>query len=164
MIKHAVYGGGAATTAGDVGLALLRVSVGVFIAYHGLQKLPVSQGFIDNVAGLGFPQPTLFAWLAALTECVGGLLLAVGFLTRFVALALVFNMGVAAFVVHKGLPFVAPQPGDPSKELPMMYLFPFLAFVLTGAGRLSVDGFLRGPRPVVVRETEVIEPTTRRVI
>ena len=162
MIKHAIYGGGAATTAGDFGMALLRVSVGTFIAYHGFQKFPPPDQFVEMTTNFGFPQPHLFAWLSVITESIGGILLAVGFLTRFVSVALVFNMGVAAFVALAAAKWFAQ--GVPSKEMPMMYLFPFLMFVFTGAGQFSLDGFLRGGRPVVVEGRETVIEPTRRVV
>lgn len=144
-----LFGGpGTATKVGDVALLVLRVSIGVYIAAHGLGKVPVQQGFIDMTAALGFtfpPGPTFFAWSAALTELVGGLLLALGLLTRPVAWALVFNMGVAAFGAHLNDPFLA-KPGEASKEMAILYLAPFLLFGVIGAGRLGVDAFLRRRR------------------
>ena len=165
MIRRRLLGGGAATPLGDIGWAILRVSVGLFIATHGWQKLQDPSGFLGYPAKMGFPYPTAFGWAAILTEFAGGLLLVLGLLTRFASLALVFNMGVAAFVAKAGLPFVAGNSSADSKELPMMYLFVFLAFLLAGAGRFSLDALLR-PKAVVVetRDEVITEPGRRRVV
>ncbi|MAT64570.1 MAG: hypothetical protein CMN57_02870 [Gammaproteobacteria bacterium] len=50
--------------------------------------------------GLGLPAPALMAWLAALTETVGALLLLTGFAVRWISLPLMFTMLVAMFTVH----------------------------------------------------------------
>jgi putative oxidoreductase len=115
---------------------------------HGMSKVwgpgrfgPPSQ-LVEGVDHLGFPFPVLFAWCAALTEFLGALLLAAGLLTRPAALALSFNMFVAAFMAHRSDPFFAMQ--GPSKEPALLYLLPFLLFVFTGAGRFSADRLIRG--------------------
>jgi uncharacterized membrane protein YphA (DoxX/SURF4 family) len=50
--------------------------------------------------GLGLPAPALMAWLAALTETIGALMLLVGFGVRWVSIPLMVTMLVAAFSVH----------------------------------------------------------------
>jgi putative oxidoreductase len=139
-------GPGGATLWGDVGLAILRIGLGLMLAFlHGKSKIwgaegfGPSDGFVAGVAKLGFPAPTFFAWCAALTEFLGALLLAVGLLTRPVALILAFNMAVAAFGTHLHDPFA-------KKEAALMYLLPFLLFGFIGAGRFSVDHLIRGKR------------------
>ncbi len=60
---------------------------------------------IENTAAwfehsLGLPFPLLMAYLAALTEYIGAILLAVGLATRLIAIPLIITMLVAAFAVH----------------------------------------------------------------
>ena len=50
--------------------------------------------------GLGLPFPALMAYLAAYTEAIGAILLALGLATRWVAIPLIVTMLVAAFAVH----------------------------------------------------------------
>jgi putative oxidoreductase len=107
----------------------------------GKDGLGPSDQFIGGVAGLGFPAPTAFAWAAALTEFVGALLLAAGLLTRPVALAVAFNMAVAAFGVHLHDPIVA-SGGGRSKEMALLYMAPAILFLLAGAGRYSLDALI----------------------
>lgn len=122
----------------EVAVTLLRVFVGLSLAFaHGFGKLPPSEGFIGGVGDMGFPAPVVFAWAAALSEFVGGILLAVGFLTRPSAAAIAFTMGVAAFVRHAADPFKA-------KELALVYFCVALVFLVRGGGRYSVDRLLEG--------------------
>jgi putative oxidoreductase len=120
-----------------LGLLVLRVGVGLALAFaHGLGKLPPSPGFVEATAGLGFPLPGLFAWAAALAEFAGGLLLAVGFLTRPAAFVVAFTLAVAFFGQHGGDPFA-------EREMAFLYLIAGLGFMVTGAGRYSVDALIR---------------------
>jgi uncharacterized membrane protein YphA (DoxX/SURF4 family) len=68
----------------DVGLALLRIVVGLAFMTIFEKVMPregvwgPQQWFIDDVTNMGFPMPVLFAWLAVLSEFVGGFLLIAG--------------------------------------------------------------------------------------
>jgi putative oxidoreductase len=122
---------------GNLGLALLRAFAGLSLSLsHGLMKLPPSDGFVAGVAALEFPAPIVFAWLAALTETLGGLLLAAGLGTRVVALAIAGNMSVAGFLRHASDPYQA-------KELAFLFLAVALAFAALGGGRFAVDRSVR---------------------
>jgi putative oxidoreductase len=126
----------------DAGLLVLRVGAGLGMALaHGLGKLPPSDGFVDATAALGFPLPVVFAWLAALAEFGGGLLVALGLATRPAAAFAAFTMAVAFFGAHAGDPF-----GD--REMAFLYGIVFVALALTGAGRFSADAALARRRPV----------------
>lgn len=134
------------------GLALIRIVIGLFIARHGYPKL-----FEGGTAGLAagvLPklglQPALgWAYLVGLTEFVGGIMLALGFLTRFVAAALVIEFAVIVFTIKwaNGFFAFAPkaiQPGFAGMtvggfEFELSWGLICLAFLFTGGGRLSVD-------------------------
>ncbi len=70
----------------------------------GSNKLMNMDGTIEWFAntdwGLGLPFPALLAWLAALTETLGAVLLLAGLAVRYVALPLMITMAVAAVTVH----------------------------------------------------------------
>lgn len=120
----------------DVGLLFLRVFAGLSLALaHGVGKFPPSERFIGGAAEMGFPLPVLFAWAAALSESVGGLLLAVGLITRPAAFFILVTMLVAAFVRQAGDPFL-------ERELALLYGAVALQFLLTGPGRLAVDALV----------------------
>lgn len=121
----------------DAALFVLRVVAGLALAFgHGLGKIPPSPGFVQLVGGLGFPSPELFAWGATVTEVGGGVLLALGLLTRPAATLVAVNMAVVTFVANAGKAF-----GD--LELGLLYGVIMLAFAVLGAGRYSLDAVLR---------------------
>jgi putative oxidoreductase len=117
----------------DQGLLLLRVVAGVALAWaHGLGKVPPSENFVNRVAAMGMPAPELFAWLAGFAELGGGLLLAIGLLTRPVAALLVLHFVVVVFLAHSGDPFR-------SRELALLFGTIAGLLLFSGAGRYSVD-------------------------
>lgn len=124
--------------AGDAALLVLRLSFGLAMALgHGLGKVSDLGGFTAKVAKLGLPAAGLLGPAAALSELVGGLLIAVGLLARPSALALLGTMLVAAFVVHASDPFAR-------KELALAYAVVSLVVLIAGPGRFSADARLFG--------------------
>lgn len=121
----------------DFGLLVFRLVVGLTMGLtHGLGKVPPSEQLIAGVAALGFPAATVFAWCAALSELVGGLLLAAGFYTRAASFFLGFTMSVAFFRVHAADPLQI-------KELALLYLTSCTLLFFQGAGRFSLDRWFR---------------------
>jgi putative oxidoreductase len=124
----------------ELGLTPLRVFAGLALALgHGLGKLPPSAGFIERVGGFGFPVPVLFAWGATASELVGGMLLAIGLLTRPSAFFILCTMTVAVVFQHANDPFSG-------KEKAMLFGFIAIGFLFVGAGRWSVDALLQKRR------------------
>lgn len=120
----------------DIGLAVVRVTAGLALAFlHGIGKVPPSEGFVGMVGGMGFPAPVLFAWLAAFAEFVGGIMIAIGLLTRPTALFVAIHFVIVALLAHAG-----DSIGD--RELPLMFLSIAVLFALAGAGRYSVDALI----------------------
>lgn len=126
----------------DFAWLVLRVTVGGSLIPHGMQKLfmafngPGVEKFAAGLAGQGFPAPTLMAWLVALTEFVGGTLLAIGLLTRPAALAVFIFMMVAVFAAHMPNGFFWTNKGF---EYPLMWGIAALFFLIRGGGAYSVD-------------------------
>ncbi|MEW5248125.1 HvfX family Cu-binding RiPP maturation protein [Microbulbifer sp. 2201CG32-9] len=87
-----------------LGPLALRLFLAPIFILAGLNKV----ANIDDVAawfgnpdwGLGLPAPMLMAWLAALTELLGGVALLVGLAVRLVAVPLLVVMAVAAVTAH----------------------------------------------------------------
>lgn len=147
----------------DFGLFLLRLTgLGLALA-HGLPKvtgLATGQSqMAEAVAKLGFPLPAAFAWAAALSEFLGGLLVVLGLFTRVGAALAAFTMFVAAFLQHHAfsrllvnlrLRYVSEDTlkawGNP--ELALMYLAVLLAVLIMGPGRIAFDSVMgrRGRR------------------
>jgi putative oxidoreductase len=118
---------------------MVRVIAGVLLIPHGYAKL-FTPGAIEGTAGfpgsLGLVPGIFWAWVIALLEFFGGIMLAVGFLTRPVAAMVVGFMAVAAFYVHWGSGFFWNKGGY---EYPLMWGVVALAILVRGAGTYSVD-------------------------
>lgn len=125
-----------------IGFLWLRILMGIGIATHGYSKIfsgeELGEG-VRKLAGyiesMGLPLPYLSAWLAAISEFLGGILIAIGFGTRISALFVFITMTVAAFIAHKSDPFA-------KKELALAYWTIAGALILTGPGIFSLDGIL----------------------
>jgi putative oxidoreductase len=139
--RELLFGGDATTSrAGDAGLLILRVFAGLALALaHGMGKIPPQDGFVGMLGGLGIPAPHLAAWLSGIAEFGGGILLALGLLTRPAALLIVINLAVALVFAHAGDTFA-------ERELPLLFFFIALAYLFKGAGRFSIDAMIRGRR------------------
>ncbi|MFM7872052.1 MAG: DoxX family protein, partial [Actinomycetota bacterium] len=87
----------------DAGMLVLRACLGLFLAYHGYNKIFGGGGLKGTASwfgGIGFKWPNWQARLAATTEIGAGLLLAVGFLTPLAGAGIIGVMLVAIVVAH----------------------------------------------------------------
>ncbi|MEM7386869.1 MAG: DoxX family protein, partial [Verrucomicrobiota bacterium] len=125
-------------------LLLLRLHVGLSMARGGADKLPVPDWFIEQVSGLGFPLPGLFAFLAALAEFAGGILLAIGLFTRPAAFFLAVTIGVAAFGFHQ-VPFLL------NFHITQTLFWSYVVLTFIGGGRFALDRLI--VRPYTETET-----------
>jgi putative oxidoreductase len=119
----------------DAALLLLRLFTGLILMY-GTQDNVFHEDhmleFRDFLAKNRFPLPLLSAYLSAYAQFIGGMLIALGLLTRPAALLMVANFVVALYMVHWGLPFSA-------NISPLAMLFNALCLAVSGAGTYSVD-------------------------
>jgi putative oxidoreductase len=127
------------TTAIDVGLLILRVTVGVTLAAHGYAKI-FRGGRLAGTArwfdSIGMRPGRLHAPLAAFTEIGAGVLFALGFLTPLAAAAMIALMVAAAWTVHRDSGFFIVGNGW---EYNFVLACVALSVAVTGSGRLSVD-------------------------
>ncbi|NJR39333.1 MAG: DoxX family protein [Leptolyngbyaceae cyanobacterium CSU_1_4] len=117
---------------------ILRVGMGVLIVHNGFAKLADVQGFATNVVGvIGLPYPVFLTYCAAYIEIVSALLLAIGFLTRLNAMALLLTMLIAIYFHLKaeGL-HISPL------EMASLYSLGYLFFLINGGGAWAIDALL----------------------
>lgn len=113
--------------------ALLRIFSGLMFCFHGVQK-------IFGVLTDYHPAVGSQIWIGGLIELVAGVLIAVGFKTRWAAFLSSGTMAVAYFQFHwkfqMGKAFF---PAVNQGELAVLYCFVFLYIACRGAGMWSLD-------------------------
>lgn len=132
------------TWTGDIATLVLRLAVGVVMAYHGWLKLPEVSGFAGFVDSLGIPAPDLMAYVVTYLEFLGGIALIVGLATRYVAALFAVEMVFTITLVKLDVGLIATE--GVGAELDLLILAIALSLVLVGAGRWSVDALLAGRR------------------
>ena len=139
MLKR-IFAPGSDSFCTSLGLLVLRLCLGLtMLLNHGLDKL-------KNFSSMssGFPDPlhvghTISLVLVVFAEVVCAALLVLGLVTRFGAFVSAINMAVAFFIVLK-----AALSGEHSGELALIYLAGFVALLIAGPGRISMDQALYG--------------------
>lgn len=116
----------------DLALLLLRIGVGVIFIYHGWGKLTGIEGVQGFFGNIGIPLPGIMAWVVAIVEFFGGLMVLFGAYAKIPYLLLAFIMLVAIFTVKIGQGFEAAR-------IDIMLLLTNLALFLLGSGQYSVD-------------------------
>lgn len=119
----------------DWGPIFLRLALGTVFVAHGWAKLGTPLGTPEgfNIDSWNWPYPVFWAWVVALVETFGGLLIVVGFLTRVAALMIAAVMAVAIGKIKAEQGLVG------GFEFEFTLLMIAAALVFTGGGRLSVD-------------------------
>ena len=130
-------------------ILLVRVSLGLFFAISGANKLFVASGtklVYETLVKAKIPFPHLMAYFVSGVEFVGGSLVTVGFLSTPACLALLIDMIVATLTsavstLTKGLSFLSWL--DDFLYLPeVLYVLFFVWLISSGPGKFSVDYWL----------------------
>jgi putative oxidoreductase len=132
-------------------ILLVRVSIGLFFAISGANKLFVAGGtkpVYETLVKAKAPFPHQLAYFVSSVEFVCGSLLALGFLSSPACLALMIDMIVAVLMsslstLPKGLSPLSWL--DDFLYLPeVLYVFFFIWLICSGPGKFSVDSWLAG--------------------
>ena len=132
-------------------ILLVRVSIGLFFAISGANKLFVAgstQTMYETLVKTKVPFPRPMTYFVSGVEFVGGSLLTVGFLSSLACVALLVDMLVAILTTNlsampKGL---SPLNWlDDFLYLPeVLYVLFFIWLICFGPGKFSVDYWLAG--------------------
>lgn len=122
----------------DLGLLLLRLTIGGLMLFHGIHKMLYGVGFIgDMLANMGLPSFIAYGALAA--ELIASLMIVLGVWTRLASIIFAGNMAVAILMAHSSeILTVNPMTGGWAIELPMLYLLGAAVLCLTGAGKYAI--------------------------
>jgi putative oxidoreductase len=127
-------------------ILLVRVSIGLFFAISGANKLFVAGGTKPVYDTIPFPRQT--AYFVSSVEFVGGSLVTVGFLSSPACVVLMIDMIVAILTeslstLPKGLSPLSWL--DDFLYLPeVLYVLFFIWLICSGPGKFSVDYWLAG--------------------
>jgi len=132
-------------------ILLVRVSIGLFFAISGANKLFVAGGtkpVYETLVKAKVPFPHAMAYFVSGVEFVCGSLLAVGLLSNLAGMALLIDMIVATLTsalstLPKGLSPLSWL--DDFLYLPeVLYVLFFIWLICSGPGKFSVDSWLAG--------------------
>jgi putative oxidoreductase len=125
-------------------LLIVRLYWGYQFCITGWGKLTNLSNVVDYFTQLGLPLPKFQAILVGCTECFGGILLLVGFLSRAVAVPLAVTMIVAYAVSEQEALHKIWDDQDPFfAAKPFTFLMATLIIFLFGPGFVSVDRIFR---------------------
>ncbi|GGR01333.1 DoxX family protein [Streptomyces netropsis] len=137
------HAGALPPTGVSLGLLLLRLMLGIIMVGHGTQKLfgwfggPGIDGTAQFFGAYGYPAPKAMAFIAGLSETLGGLGLALGLLTPLAAAAVLGTMINALDVTWDG-GFFLPK----GVEFTLLVAVAATSLALTGPGRYAADHYL----------------------
>ena len=125
-------------------LLATRVYWGWQLSQNGWGKLHNLPHVTEFFASLGLPAPGFTATFVSTFEFVGGLLLAVGLLSRIAALGIFIDMTTAYWAADREsfLAFFS-DPGKFTNADPFIFWFVALLILIVGPGKLSLDTLLR---------------------
>jgi putative oxidoreductase len=122
----------------DLGLFIIRVMAGLSLfRLHGIEKIVNFSGMLSH-----FPDPLHIGPLpslifALLSDAVCSVLVILGLMTRLASLIIVINLMVVFICLHN---FSFMQEHG---QLVWLYLGVFLTTLAAGAGKISVDNFIK---------------------
>lgn len=130
--------GGLYSVLACIATPLLRVCAGLILMVHGWPKIQAPLKYAGMTESLGFHPGVFWSPLLAGTEFIGGLLLAIGFLTRFAAAGATVVLLVTVYF-H----WVVQGQGLAGSEKSILWAAITLLFVAHGGGAFSVDRLLK---------------------
>ncbi|SRR5690554_3836905 len=129
------------TPGSGIGLFILRLFAGLRIVYGVVDNVVSSEKmeeFAVFLAHFHFPVPHISAVVSVYVQLVCGILILVGYKTRWASVLLSLNFLVAIFMVH------IPNGDSIEATTPALALLAIaLCLIFTGSGRYSVDYLLK---------------------
>jgi len=116
------------------GLAIIRILVGLFMFYHGLEVFDAAKmkEYSTWAPTRNFSFPLLLAYAGKIAELIGGLMLALGLFTRLGIIFLIIPMLYIAFLIGNGKIWYDDQ-------YPFLFILLALVYFFSGPGEWSID-------------------------
>ncbi|MEX2601778.1 MAG: DoxX family protein [Balneolaceae bacterium] len=121
----------------NLSLLILRIAVGVIFILAGWGKLNGIEGIAGFFGNVGIPLAGIMAWVVALVEFLGGILVLIGYKIRIPSILLAIVMVVAILMVKMGGEF-------DNMRIDISLLAMTIALSLVGSGDYSVDSKVAG--------------------
>ena len=125
----------------QAGLLLIRVTLGVFLVYHGWEifnEAKMNEYLVwDNFRN---SNGKLLVYAGKGAELVAGILFVLGLFTRLASLFTIGTMYYIAFFLGNGIIWN-------NDQHPFLFVLLALVFFFTGPGKYSVDHYLFKPKP-----------------
>ncbi|MDT8338362.1 MAG: DoxX family protein [Sulfurimonas sp.] len=122
----------------DIAKLILRLSVGIMMLFHGVDKIINGIGgvkYLTTASGL----PEFMAYGVYVGEIVIPILILLGAYARVASLFLALNMVFAIFLAYSNSLFSLGKHGAPVFELPFLYLIMSILIFMFGSGRYALN-------------------------
>ena len=122
----------------NIGLLILRLSIGGLMLFHGYHKLISGiDSIVRMISEIGLPGS--LAYTVFIGELIAPLFMIVGYRTRIASLFIAITMVVAIFLGHPNEFFKLGDHGSWALEINGLYLFGSLSILLLGGGKLALS-------------------------
>jgi len=122
----------------DIARLVLRLSVGIMMLFHGLEKI------INGISGIkhlvvkaGLPE--FIAYGVYIGEVIVPIFIILGLYARVASLFLALNMMMAIFLAYGNSFYTLGKNGAPIAELPIFYFLLAIVIFLLGSGKYAVN-------------------------
>jgi len=115
----------------SLGLLVMRIVIAIIFVTHGVMKLGAIDQTVGFFASVGIPMASVMAWVVALLEVIGGIMILLGLWTGFFGTLLAIVMVVAIFTVKIKM-------GFQMAEVDIAMLALILGVVLAGPGKYAL--------------------------
>ena len=125
---------------GDFGKLMLRLSIGILMLFHGINKITNGVGWIENqMIEMGLP--AFLAWSVLIGEICAPIMLIAGFRVKIGASLIALTMIIAIILISKNGIIATTSSGGWILELPVLYLILSIVIFCLGGGKFGLEEF-----------------------
>lgn len=123
----------------NTSLVLLRVCVAILFIAHAVVRITngtVGQ-FADFLSSKGFMMSTAVVWIITFFEITGGILMALGYFTKWLALGFILMLIVGIIIIHAGLGWFVGEHGTGGMEYSIALIFALIVIASADKNKLA---------------------------